>query len=149
MGFFLRVNIHVKIQCCTYFDITATGAKYNFNTGRLPFVADNGTVINDQQQWEFARNQQRNWETVIQLVSLRSLPYDITTPVLLEKQKVKQWQFEFTVDNPSSLAQDLDDLGALLQDCKGVPMLVGLSETAKLSSVLEPGVNIEFSILEW
>ena len=145
----MRVNIGVKIQCWTYFDITATGVKHNFNTGRLPYTADHGVHIVDQTQWEFARNQQRNWETLIQLISLRSLPYDISMPEIVLHNDKKRWQFEFSVDDPAALAHDLEDMGALIQDCTNVPMLVGLTETETLSRVLQHSVNIEFRILEW
>jgi hypothetical protein len=145
----LRVNIGVKIQCWTYFDITATGVKHNFNTGRLPFRANHGVCIDNQTQWEFARNQQRNWETLIQLVSLRSLPYDISNPEPIMHNNKKCWQFVFSVDDPAALAHDLEDLGALIQDCTDVPMLVGLTEDHPTSRVLQHGTNIEFKILEW
>jgi len=148
-GFFLCVNIGVKIQCWTYFDITATGVKHNFNTGRLPFVSATGEIIDTQHGWEFARNQQRNWETLVQLISLRSLPYDISTPSVAVDKNNKSWQFEFTVDDAASLSYNLEDLGALIRDCADVPMLTGLTETEQLSATLQHSVNIEFRILEW
>lgn len=133
-----------KILCRTLFDITETGVKHNFNPGRLPWRDDTGRVIEDQETWLLARNQQRNWETMLQLLSLRTQPQDLSGPQEPSDQD-PWWQFEFTVDNIEALRLGEQELGQLEQDCSMVPMLTGLKERVAVTSMLIPGVNLVFS----
>ena len=73
--------------------------------------------MEDQRSWMQSRNQQRNWETLLQLIGLRCLPDDISTP-----QKDQDiWSFSFRIDTPAVLGgQDFD---SLYRDCEGVPMI--------------------------
>ena len=115
-----------RITCRTQFDITATGVRNNFHRNRVPFDTVQGIRIDTDQAWNRARNQQRNWETINQVLSLRALPTDITDPVVIEQDGLRLWQFEFSVEQPGALAADGDTVGALKQDCVGVPMITGL-----------------------
>ena len=134
------------IRCSTHFDITATGVKNNFSRNRRPFRDDSGALIDSDDAWNRARNQQRNWETINQLISLRSLPYNISTPVRVETVDGPEWQFEFTVDKISELCVDTNDLAALKQDCRGVPMLHHLTERKDVAPILIPESNLDFEI---
>ncbi len=137
----------MRIKCWTLFDITITGVRSNFNQNRMPFPDSRGQIIDSSDTWHRARNQQRNWETINQLLSLRFTPQDITEPKRVSHGDVNVWEFEFEVDNPPAIYLDDSAFGALTQDCCGVPMLVGLDETPGQISLLEPGRNIGFEVV--
>lgn len=122
----------MKIICKTLFDCSATGITGHFKPSQIPFNDRTGAVIDDQKTWNHSRNQQRNWETILQIISLRTQPDIIKYPYKNEKL----WQFEFETASEGVYSADGTDLGALLQDCVGVPMIVNLSETGSISSVL-------------
>ncbi len=137
----------MRVRCWTTFDITITGVKNNFNINRLPFTDQQGHKIQTPEQWHHSRNQQRNWDTVNQLLSLRALPHSITPSELDSTGDVCIWDFEFSLDHEDVLAEGDNVFGALEQDCRGVPMITGLDETPGQTQVLEPGSNIGFQVL--
>ena len=73
----------IKIKVRTLFDITATGVTGHFKSSRHDF--------DSQESWNRARNQQRNWETLVQLLNLRTQIMEITVPV----NDKDFWSFEF------------------------------------------------------
>ena len=112
-------------QVLTLVDITATGITKNI-PGK-----------------ELLRNQQRNWETVLQVLSLRTQPH-ITHPpqecTLYKESNAfgnffnspqKAWQFYFYAEHPEVYMLDSDPVGNLLKDFEQVPVIIGLNETAK------------------
>jgi len=132
-----------RLSCRTLFDITRTEVKHSFNTGRLPFQDHAGQQITDHRSWMLARNQQRNWETLIQLLSLRTQPYDITGPHFWLGDNM-WWAFEFGVDDAQVLALHDRPYGQIEQDASMVPMLIGLREQVTVTPMLIPGINIVF-----
>jgi hypothetical protein len=136
----------MRIRCITTFDITATGVRSNFNANRIPFQDAAGTPITDIQQWTRSRNQQRNWETINQLISLRCLPSDITMPEKITHDGVETWSFEFDIEDATMIASADHELGSLKSDCNGIPMIMGLDETANQTSCLDPDHNIVFEV---
>jgi hypothetical protein len=110
----------MKILCTTVFDITVTGVTGHCKPSRLPFTDLSGQTIATESDWNHARNQQRNWETIIQLLSLRTQIDNITTPVLNDHC----WSFEFEVESDTIFSYDNDPVGILKNDCQGVPMLL-------------------------
>lgn len=131
------------IRCTTVFDITATGVRSNFNINRIPFTDSVGNLIDSGPAWTRARNQQRNWETINQIISLRCLPTNIVYPCRQKTQGRLWWWFEFEIDNPPAVATTEDTLGELYRDCLSVPMLIGLDGTAA-DPCLIPKINIHF-----
>ena len=119
----------MKILCRTYFDCSATGVTGHFRPSQIPFNDRVGQLIKHQGDGNYARNQQRNWETVNQLIALRTQPDNVTPLPNLDGV----WQFEFEVETPGVYGEDLELLQA---DCEGVPMLTGLGETASSTKVL-------------
>lgn len=137
-----------RIRCQTQFDITATGVRSYFVESRLPFQDNVGKKIEDLKSWTWSRNQQRNWETINQLISLRTLPENITVPIL--NKHIQQWEFEFDVINIESISLDNNPVGALIRDCHDVPMILGLLEAPGVDLVLTtqgPGTNTKFTVL--
>jgi len=137
----------LRISCRTRFDITATGIKNNFFRNRVPLVDDAGVTISDETQWHRSRNQQRNWETINQIISLRTLPSNISSPQRQRNQGQIFWHFEFEIERESDFSAHGDRLSALKRDCEGVPMIIGLDEDPGLDPVLDPGQNVFFDIL--
>lgn len=134
----------MKIQCQTLFDITATGTTGHIKPSRMPYVDHAGTRIVDTESWNRSRNQQRNWETVTQLISLRTQVIELTEPARVDNC----WQFEFEVENESLFTNGVDSLAVLKEDCTGVPMLTDLNESSTTGTVLTVNTNIWFTLVE-
>ena len=128
----------MKIRCTTTFDITATGVTGHCKPSRLPFIDASGQTIANEAEWNRARNQQRNLETIIQLLSLRTQIDNVTTPVFADNQ----WSFEFEVESDTIFAQADDSLGVLKEDCLGVPMLLGPDVAINSTNVQFDLINI-------
>jgi len=131
----LALNMHImKVLCRTLFDCTYTGVTGHLRPQQLPFTTKTGLVIDTAEQWNRSRNQQRNWESLLQIISLRTQPMNVVTPA---KQK-DGWHFEFDVEAEGVLSSnaDSDDLAGLVGDCEGVPMVTGLDEVALVTATL-------------
>jgi hypothetical protein len=136
----------MKFQCRTLFDITATGVTGHYRSVRGAFVDHAGNRIHDQTSWDRARNQQRNWETVTQIISLRTQVFELTDPV----KTMDHWQFEFSVETPSVFGTPEDPVKVLIQDSHHVPMLNNLDNSAELPpNLISAGTdqNIWFTVL--
>jgi len=114
---------HIKIH--TDFDITNTGVVRNFKEALLPATV-NGRIIYTEEEWIRCRRQQTNWETMVQVISLRTQPYNIRTDVT-----ESGWVLEFDVGFSGLYELDSDKLGLLKEDFNNVPLLVGLTEHTK------------------
>lgn len=123
----------MRFACETLFDITATGVTGNFKSSQST----------DPLAWNYARNQQRNWETVTQLIGMRTQLHDITAPA---KQGDK-WYFEFEVETPGAFGSEENPVSLLKNDAIGVPMLVDLGNIPTLDPRLIPDYNIWFKAL--
>ena len=125
--------IQIKVRTC--FDITATEVTGYYKNSQKLSVAE----------WNKNRNQQRNLETLIQLVALRTQIMSTTTP----RENNKMWEFEF--ESESNVWDDgTDPVGVLKDDSDGVPMLLGLENTTGIASVLitkGPDQNIWFELM--
>lgn len=139
----------VRIKCATRFDITETGIRNRTYRSNIPFTDKTGRPITTQAEWQHARNQQCNWETVNQVISLRTLPERISTPVLDTDSQT--WSFEFDVVDPGSIFFNSSPVGYLIADCDGVPMITGLEESANNSAFLScqpTDANIWFDVVQ-
>ena len=138
----------MKVLCRTLFDCTFTGVTGHLRPQQLPFVTKTGLVIHTPDQWNRSRNQQRNWESLIQVVSLRTQPMNVVRP---EKQS-DGWHFEFEVEAEGVLSSghDAGTLDGLISDCDGVPMITGLDESIVVTATLHAqgsNQNIWFSAI--
>lgn len=113
--------------CVTLVDITNTG------------------VTHQRSGDEISRDQQRNWETVLQCIGLRAQPQLIDgpycqnidvdeTPIFGDvyygtKQNV--WIFSFGVEAEDVFLHEDDPVGLLDKDFGQVPIICGLTETAR------------------
>lgn len=92
---------------------------------------------------DLKRNQQRNWETVIQCMGLRVQPQMIQDPIVIETNLKsfkfgdfyeghhKIWQWMWAIEREGSYDMSNKKMGGLLADFEQVPIIVGLEETAR------------------
>lgn len=124
----MTININMYFYtCATLVDITATG------------------VIRHTAEKELERNQQRNWETVLQCIGLKAQPQFIDGPYRKELKidtdsifgdiffNTKQlvWIFSFGIEAPDVFLYNNDPVGHLDRDFSQVPIVCGLQETAR------------------
>lgn len=122
----------------TDFDCRPTGVTGHFRAQVLPFVDRAGQVITDFVSWTSSRNQQRNWETILQLIGLYSQPQHISD---LRMHKGR-WLFEFQTEFADVFTLHDDPVGLLKQACRGVPIINYVQQ--QLTTLLQPDVNIWF-----
>lgn len=134
----MALNIIMIVLCRTLFDITKT----NVSNRRKTMDIVSSEIIKQ-------RNQQSNYETVIQVISLRALPENISEPKVTKMvdKNVNCWEFQFEVLQNSVFNDGDNELGNLYTDCNGVPMIVGLDESKNLTPILNKD-NIYFEIIQ-
>jgi hypothetical protein len=133
----------IKINVRTLFDITVTGVTGHFKSARIPFEDQAGHKITDSDTWNRSRNQQRNWETLTQLISLRTQIDTVTKPQCEDSI----WTFDFFTET-EVFNDGSDPVGVLKTDSAGVPMLRELDNDPNIESFLVvsgPDQNIWFS----
>jgi len=138
----------MKYAVQTFFDITATGITGHFKPAKIPFRDDAGNTITDLESWTRARNQQRNWETITQILGLRTQLFRLQTPVTDTTNSA--WMFEFETETDHIYGDDADPTRVLRSDSDGVPMLVELDNRPELLPMLAtsgPAQNIWFTLI--
>ncbi len=136
----------MKFACQTLFDITATGITGHCKVARMPFQDHAGQVIRDSETWNRSRNQQRNWETITQILSLRTQLFELTDPI--QDQTGTRWMFEFETETDGTYGPESDPVSVLRADASGVPMLRDLDNNPDIDTVLVtdgPRQNIWFA----
>ena len=142
-----------RIRCYTLFDITQTGV---LNRSK-PTGDDVESLIK-------RRNTQCNFDTILQVISLRSQPEVVKVPVdiamteslyemfgfLYTQENVTCWKFDFEVQHSSVFENGIVSLGALYKDCEGVPMITCDTQHSmcpKFLDVTPELKNIHFEVL--
>jgi hypothetical protein len=116
--------------------------------------------------WQLNRNRQVNFDTLLQVINLRSQPEDTST-VITEKINFKEFSkfgflfegeedqamfsFTFSINHKNVFDDGITNLGALYSDCDGVPMIKIGTEWDKLPNFLDTSPelsNIYFEVLE-
>jgi len=124
----------LRVECYCLFDITATGV-----TSTRPG--------NDQR----ARNQQRNWDTMLQLAGMRTQIFNVEGPVLSDSADTplgtdhRVWHFSFEIEPESQWLVDGDEFWVLRHDSEGTPMITGLTESAGVEPMIRalgPAPNV-------
>jgi hypothetical protein len=124
----------MKFACQTLFDITTTGVTGHYKLSRIPFRDRAGQLIHDLESWNRSRNQQRNWETITQILSLRTQLFDLSDPI--PDQTGTRWMFEFETETDGVYGPELDPVSVLRSDAAGVPMLRELDNDPDIATVL-------------
>ena len=124
----------MKIVCRTTFDCSYTGVTGHFRSSEIPFTDRAGQLISNQAAWHRARNQQRNWETLMQVIGLKTQPLNVTKPI----HKEHAWEFEFVAEATGvfSITDNPDPVAGLKQDFDGVPIMVDLNEKSGVVSTV-------------
>lgn len=108
----------------------------------------------EQKDWLLKRNTQCNLDTVLQVISLRSQPENISKPVKIsirfdefdnfgflykqmEDESYPCWKFDFVIQHPSVFNDGIGELGLLYKDCDRIPMILGCTEWEKLPNFLD------------
>lgn len=133
----------MRIACYTLFDITRTGI---INRGRP------GDDIIDINEWYQQRNTQCNFDTILQIISLRAQPEVELDPKLVkmrlddaslfgsifkDNKYHNVWTFDFRVQHSSVFIEGDNELGYLYKDCENVPMILTKNITVTTSNKLE------------
>jgi hypothetical protein len=100
----------------------------------MPFYDRSGCLISDSESWHRSRNQQRNWETLTQILGLRTQLFNLTDPVT--DQTGTKWMFEFETETDGVYGPESDPVAVLRADAAGVPMLGQIGSSADTASVL-------------
>jgi hypothetical protein len=124
----------MKIAGKTLFDCSATGVTGHYRPAQIPFVDRSGQTINNQAEWNRSRNQQRNWETILQVLGLRTQPEILVEPYC--QDGVWHFEFETSSEGVYDIAGNPDPVAGLLQDCDKIPMVVNLDENVLITPVL-------------
>lgn len=111
---------------------------------------------------QFERDQQRNWETVVQILGLRTQPSIMGVDSVVDdvkrynfginyKGQHKIWTFKFAVDYADIYQEGPDRFGLVKYDFKITPVILGLTETIQPERALfypkGPWNNIYFKTL--
>jgi hypothetical protein len=127
----------MKFACQTLFDITATGVTGHCKQSRMPLRDRAGQLIHDTESWNRSRNQQRNWDTITQILSLRTQLFALTDPIA--DQTGTRWMFEFETESDGIYGPESDPVSVLRADAEGVPMLRDLDNDPDVATVLITG----------
>ena len=135
--------------------------QYLYQVYTLVDITPTGVTTYSSSQ-DLARNQQRNWETVQQIISLRTQPTIISTDVFDDdvkrhnfginyKGQQKIWTFKFAVEYADIYQEGPDKFGLVKYDFKTTPVILGLTETAQPERALfypkGPWNNIYFKTI--
>jgi len=123
----------MRYACTTLFDITPTGITGHFKSTRIPFEDRAGHIIDSVTAWNTARNQQRNWETLTQIIGMRTQIFNMSEP---EQLPGLTWRFEFETEAEGVYGDSLDPVSVLRSDAQGVPMLLDLGNRSDLAPML-------------
>jgi len=102
----------MRIKCYTTIDITETGIKH---------VSQNSSP-----EQRTRRNQQRNWETFIQVISLRTHVEILSKPTISQEKstpEVNVFEFEFLVESDDVFATADNQLGLLIAEAENIPVI--------------------------
>jgi hypothetical protein len=136
-----------SVKCYTLFDITNTGV---LNKHRNTDTSD--------PLWLTKRNTQCNFDTILQVISLRSQPDVIHYPSLItcsssifgtnfhKYKEITCWEFEFSVQHNSVFG---DEFNLLYTDCNDVPMIILENNYPELIDYLNTSTefkNIHFGV---
>lgn len=131
--------------CYTLFDITNTGIIMPFNSNLNAMFLDTAEQpVYNEKTWERSRNQQRNWDTMVQIISMRAQPMILQSAKMLEDDvaqynfggfytgKHKIWAFRFGIEAKDAYSKSGNPVYQLLEDSNLVPMSTGLNETTAI-----------------
>ena len=134
------------IEIFSLIDITKTNIHRNDIQGKTTLTKD---------EWNFQRNQQRNWDTVVQLLGLRCQPFDITDPVKLINQRPAAFGFGWEYGPANNVTiwrctcrYEMDaDLWMIRTDFDNIPVIAGLEESIEMPHACFSSINEPLNII--
>lgn len=129
------------ITIYTLFDITRTGVLKNYAENFPVFVDDADQLVRTHAEWIRSRNQQRNFETLMQIVSLRAQPIMLENPKKITTSSEflnfgsnytglqSVWAVSFATEHSDVYSKNSNPLGELIAECHNIPMITGLTES--------------------
>jgi len=128
------------IKLHTLVDISTTGTIGQFKNIKKTNLL--GETLETEPVWKKSRNQQRNWETVIQIIGLRAQPIYLENSVILLNQDLTfydfgaefggtgtVWTLTFGVEAANVYDVSNIPLQSLVDDFDGVPIITSLNES--------------------
>lgn len=128
------------IKLYTLVDISTTGTIGQFK--HVKKINLLGETLDTEPVWKKSRNQQRNWESAIQIIGLRAQPIYLENSVILTNQDLSQfdfginytgtgtvWSLVFGVEAANVYDINNVPLQSLVDDFDGVPIILGLNES--------------------
>lgn len=126
------------IRCYTMFDITFTGIA----TRSKPKENE------DYKIWAMGRNQQANFDTLLQVISLRSQPDLINKPKITEEhldyfgtsyslEDYKIWYFDFSIHHTDVYDIGNEKFKKLYDDLQSIPMILIGTEHKQLGNLID------------
>jgi hypothetical protein len=123
----------------------------------LADITSTGQYRNEEGK-EQARNQQQNFDTVLNTIGMRAnVLYEDLPSTLIGvpdrygmkgKELSNIWLFEWSVESKYRFLIEDDDVGLLKRDFSLVPYIPDLTETVKFNKhVFMPSINIHFEML--
>jgi hypothetical protein len=117
-------------------------AQLHYYTGlTLVDITPTGATRNGE---ELARNQQRNWETVVQATGLVAQPIEVVAPLRVDEVNLEYlnfgqffqgyhtvWAWVWAVEHEGVYAEQHNPLAKLEYYFEQVPIIMGLEETAR------------------
>lgn len=152
------------VEIYTLVDISTTGTIGKYRIDQKPQTNLLNIPLIDEPTWKKSRNQQRNWETAVQIIGLRAQPLYLENSVILLDQDLtnysfgsnfsgKQtiWTLLFGVEQHNIYDKNGIELQSLVEDFNGVPVTAFLNETFKPPSptviTVGPSLNTYFRII--
>lgn len=142
----------MKIKCTTLFDITGSQ------------ISNRRMLL--EPTFSKQRGQSSNFETILQVISLRSQPEEISIAVIdrikfvdddnwgylfhNSLEEIPVWSFTFTISHTAVFDDGITPMGKLISDCEGIPMITGLDEWSKVGNQLNTSPelrNIYFTVV--
>lgn len=126
-------------------DITNTGVLAQYKRDLPRFIDNANQIVDNEATWNRSRNQQRNWETLTQLMGMITQPTILQVPKRYDEQDLSSLGFggditgshtvwTFTIGAEQTGVFNTDRIGGrLLELCQDIPVIAGLKETANLN----------------
>lgn len=117
---------------------------YNYRIYTLVDITQ--TNVNRGSSNDLKRDQERNYQTLLQTLSLRTQPLNVTQPIMFQKGTILEdkinlggmyvgehalWTMDFSVEFEGIFENANGPTGLLLEDLNEVPIINGLEETAR------------------
>lgn len=134
-------------------DITNTGVLAAYKKDAKAFMDNAQQVVKDKQSWDRSRNQQRNWETLTQLISMITQPTILQQPIPKRKQDLLNYNFSYTGEHTvwefiiGAEHASVFDSKVLIEICNKIPIVTNLKETFEPNNPIfdtEQDINLYF-----